>query len=322
MSNASRCNVNGRSREGKKAIEFLEKTIKLSEGRYEVGLLWLDDEKIPNKYYSAYTQLCSVEHRLQKDSNLRQRYESTVQVDSDNLVRKLEAQELEATKIDPQWYVPHHSVINPNKPEKVRRVCNAASKCKGVALNDKLMSGPDLLQNLVGILLRFRELENAMTADIELKLFLQVELPPAYCKFLRFLWSKHIKNVVEVYECTRHLFGAKIPPTLANHALQQTGIDNKTLHPLASRAIERNFYIDNFAKSVATKEEAIELYQQLKQSLCNGGLNLTKWLSISTAVMESFDDADKVEKTIKSFEVEPSAASLLGFQWNMEDDSL
>ena len=48
----SRCNVSGRSREVKKAIELLEKTTKLWEGKYEVGLPWLDDQKIPNNYYS------------------------------------------------------------------------------------------------------------------------------------------------------------------------------------------------------------------------------------------------------------------------------
>ena len=45
---ASRCNVIDQSRENEKAIEFLEKTTKLSEVRYEIRLLWLVDEKIPN----------------------------------------------------------------------------------------------------------------------------------------------------------------------------------------------------------------------------------------------------------------------------------
>ena len=43
----TRCNVCARSREDKKAIDLLEKTAELSERRYDVGLLWLDDENIP-----------------------------------------------------------------------------------------------------------------------------------------------------------------------------------------------------------------------------------------------------------------------------------
>ena len=39
-----------------------------------------------------------------------------------------------------EWYLPHHPVLNPNKPGKVRRVCNAASKYKEACLNDKLLA--------------------------------------------------------------------------------------------------------------------------------------------------------------------------------------
>ena len=55
-------------------------------------------------------------------------------------VRVLDEAELEYTKSDLQWYVPHLPVLNPNKPGKVRRVCNAASKFEGVSLNDNLMA--------------------------------------------------------------------------------------------------------------------------------------------------------------------------------------
>ena len=91
---------------------------------------------------------------------------------------------------------------------------------------------------------------------------------------------------------------------------------------ITSRAIERNFDMGDFAKSLTTEEEAIELYQQLKQSLQNGGFNLTNWRSNSATLMEFFTEDDKAEKTVKSFEAEPSASPLLGLRWTMGDDSL
>ena len=160
-----------------------------------------------------------------------------------------------------------------------------------------------------------------MTADIE-AMFLQVKVPSAECKFLRFLWRDDSTKPVKVYEYTRHVFGAKSSPTCANYALQQTGRDNMDFYPLASKAIERNFYMDDFAKSVDTEEEAIELYNQLKTVLIKGGFNLTKWITNNSIVMNSFKEGDRAESTTKTFEAEPAASSLLGLQWNMEEDTL
>ena len=80
------------------------------------------------------------------------------------------------TKNLQQWYLPHHPVLSPHKPDKVRRVCNTPSKFHGTSLNDKLVPGPDLLRSLLGIIFRFRENKIAMTADIE-SMFLQVAVP-------------------------------------------------------------------------------------------------------------------------------------------------
>ena len=88
-------------------------------------------------------------------------------------------------------------------------------------------------------------------------MFLHVKVPPQECGVLRFLWRSRPEDKIGVYEYTRHVFGVKSGPTCANHALLQAGFDNKEGHQKAAKAIKRNFYMNNFEKSVATVEEAI-----------------------------------------------------------------
>ena len=93
--------------------------------RYEVGLLWREDEvNLPNNFYSAMGQLKSLERCLQKDETLRKCYQETIDTDViAGYVRKVDQAELNETKDKLQWYLPRHLVINPHKREKVRRVC-------------------------------------------------------------------------------------------------------------------------------------------------------------------------------------------------------
>ena len=85
-----------------------------------------------------------------------------------------------------EWYLPHHPVTHPHKPRKVKRTCHAASKFRCVLLNDKLLSGSDLLCSLVGFVFRFEKNQMAITADID-SMFLPVAVPKDECRVLRFL---------------------------------------------------------------------------------------------------------------------------------------
>ena len=70
---------------------------------------------------------------------------------------------------------------------KLRLVNDAAARTKGEAsLNDCLSTGPNLIAPLLQALLRFRQLQIAICADVE-KAYLQNEIVPEHRTFLRFL---------------------------------------------------------------------------------------------------------------------------------------
>ena len=54
---ASNCDVTGHSKEEQRAIKTLEQTTQFNGERYEVGLLWREDEvKLPNNFSTSNLQ--------------------------------------------------------------------------------------------------------------------------------------------------------------------------------------------------------------------------------------------------------------------------
>ena len=97
-----------------------------------------------------------MERKLSKDPELRERYADTIRQD----IRKYYVLTVEPDdprkRSDQEWYLPHHPVLNPNKPGKVRRVLSRASKLHSTSLNKSLYIGPDLLEILLFVILGFR----------------------------------------------------------------------------------------------------------------------------------------------------------------------
>ena len=61
------------------------------------------------------------------------------------------------------WYLPHFGVYHPTKPDQIHVVFNLSAKFQGVLLNKELVPGPDLMNSLVGVIIRFRHDNIAMS---------------------------------------------------------------------------------------------------------------------------------------------------------------
>ena len=71
--------------------------------------------------------------------------------------RKVPEEELDNYP-DPIFYLAHQEVIKvTSKSTPCPIVFNSSAKFQGLSLNDYLAKGPDVLNNLLGVLLRFRE---------------------------------------------------------------------------------------------------------------------------------------------------------------------
>ena len=66
------------------AHDILENTTVHNGKRYNVGMLWAEDNiELPNNYFSALVQLKLLEKRLAKDQTFREKYSNTIKEDLD-----------------------------------------------------------------------------------------------------------------------------------------------------------------------------------------------------------------------------------------------
>lgn len=72
-------------------------------------------------------------------------------------------------------------------------VFNSSSVFEGYQLNDYWMNGLDMLNNLIGVVLRFREKEVALVGDIS-KVYHRVLIPPHYQHVHCVLWRTQAEN--------------------------------------------------------------------------------------------------------------------------------
>ena len=82
-------------------------------------------------------------------------------------------------------YLTHRFVINPKKPDRLRRVHDASAKFMGQSLNGKIFTGPNLLSSLFRILLRLCEGRIAMAADVK-EMYHMLRLPERDKPSMRF----------------------------------------------------------------------------------------------------------------------------------------
>ena len=202
--------------------------------------------------------------------------------------------------------------------------CSAV--CDGQSLNQQLLQGPDLTNNLTGVLCRFRQQRIAFMCDIQ-AMFHQVKVDVEHRNLLRFLWwdDPEMKRDPVEFRMTVHLFGATSSPGCANFALKTTADQyEESCGREAADFVRRNFFVDDGLKSVQFVEEAKELIKNTKSLCQKGGFRLHKFTSNNKEVMSSVPQEDRATDTKDRHLVNDVTAieRALGVHWCIESDTL
>ena len=156
-------------------------------------------------YELARKRFISLERRLQKNSQLKSQYV--------NFMR--EYQELGHMELVPEnqsdwsntYYIPHHAVFKNNK---IRVVFDASMKSdNNLSLNQNLLTGPTIQDDIFAITLRFRTYQFVISADIT-KMYRQININIPDREYQRIFWRESQRN----YQ--RSIFSHSFAPATSN----------------------------------------------------------------------------------------------------------
>ncbi|XP_078483450.1 uncharacterized protein LOC144743487 [Ciona intestinalis] len=301
-----------------------ENITKVENGHYEMPLpLKSTSVRMPDNKSLALKRLWQLKKRFERDPAFAGDYKEFM---CDVIANCAEKVGPSAGSIERGWvnFIPHSGVYNPHKPGKIRVVFDCAAEYQGMCLNDVLLQGPDLLNNLVGILCRFRKETVALSVDIQ-GMYHQFYVNEKFRDFLRFLWweENDPNKAVCEYRMKVHIFGAVSSPACANFGLRRAADDGEAeFGKDAADFIRQDFYVDDGVTSVENSDTAISLLNRCKGMCAKAGLKLHKLASNDQQVsMNVAPDERSKGMQIVSGQTNLHAERILGLRWCIENDA-
>ncbi|XP_075167480.1 uncharacterized protein LOC142239573 [Haematobia irritans] len=291
---------------------FYESLRRLPSGRFQVSLPFKTSPSvIGSSFENARRRFFSLERRLSQDDQMRVMYHDFMGEYLDLGHMSLSN---EAIPSRPHYFIPHQCVLRPESlTTKLRVVFDASSRTSSqLSLNDILMVGPTIQNDLYSILMRFRFHKYAITADVE-KMYRQVLIGEADRDFQLVLYRRDPQEPLLTYRLNTVTYGTSSAPYLAIKWLVHLSEIYSEEFPKVSSIIRHDFYVDDLLTGAESLEEIQTIQHQISKVLESAGFRLTKWRSNNT----EFDKYKGIDKFLKQdFE----SAKALGIHWNPYGD--
>jgi len=275
-----------------------------------------DPQELPNNYSAALATLKSTENRLSKNEPHMNVYAEQIQDMLDRGVAVMIDNEELRSYQGPIFYLSHHEVLKPDSTSTpCRIVFNSSAKFANHVLNDYWVKGPDLMNNLLGVLLRFRENAIAIAGDVK-KMYHTVKISEVDQHTHRFLWrNMEWKRKPDIYKLMTVSFGDKPAGTIASLALRKTAELSAEDFPVAATTIAESSYVDDILSSFEDDEEANSVIADIDHVLSKGSFFIKEWTKSAS------ESANTKDICVGTPNPENETSKVLGVVWNAQSDT-
>lgn len=209
-------------------------------------------------------------------------------------------------------YLPHHATYKASSG-KLRVVYDGRAKPhkQAYSLNDCLEKGPNLMNSLVHILLRFRKGKFAAKADVE-KAYLQVQICEKDRDLLRILWVDD--GHVWIYRFTRLPFGVR-PAGFLLAAVMAKQLSSSNMDDEMKDSVKTSFYVDDSLLAEKTLQRLLSCKTACVESFEGAGMVLREWNSNNEEARDIFSKDEGGREL-------PDQESILGLLWDLKTDTI
>ncbi|XP_052429387.1 uncharacterized protein LOC127970733 [Carassius gibelio] len=145
-------------------------------------------------------------------------------------------------------------------------------------MNDLLLKGPDVLNSIRAVLLRFRKGVFGVLGDIR-KMYNSVWLEEREMHLHRFLWRDTPEEEIEEYTITRVNIGDRPAGCIAQLAMRETaGLAAFAHMKEERRVLEEDSYVDDILTSENDQKSLVEIVKGIEEIPEAGGFSLKEWV--------------------------------------------
>lgn len=294
-----------------------------TNGRYIVRLPFTndDDTHLGNSRPLAVSRLQQMEKRFTHKPGFKEDYNNFMKeyISQGHMEKVPERKENITQKKN--YYLPHHAVVRPTSlSTKLRVVFDGSAKPeKGNSLNEELMIGPPLQQEIRDLITRWRLHKFCLVADIQ-KMYRQILVSRDDVDYQRIIWRHSLSEPIAEYRLLTVTYGTSCAPFLAIRTLHQLADDEHDDFPLESAILKTDVYMDDVMTGASTEESAVVLQKRLTELLARGGFPLHKWASNSGLVLSQIPEINKDCVESVNIKIEDTMKTL-GITWNSQTDN-
>lgn len=299
---------------------FQENTHRLSDGRFVVKIPFKDSPgTLGDSFQQAQKQFLSLERKLELKPELKLQY---VEFMKEYEVLGHMVKVIGQKQLAHAYYMPHHGVVREDSlTTKLRVVFNGSMKTSnGLSFNDIQMTGPTIQNDLVSILLRFRQHMYVVAADIT-KMYRQILVESEQRSLQRILWRESSDKPLETYELQTVTYGTRSAPFLAIRCLFQLALEHEKINSKITEVIKNDFYVDDILTGADTVDEAAQITRDVSEVLRTGQFILRKFYSNDDRILQYVEKSGTSDNDIVIFS-ENENAKPLGLIWDCHSDNL